>query len=103
MTQQIATAKLIQRPELARELAKPDAINTISPMQSAALTMLQRGERYADRLGTVVECVVPHLESLPPGEILKNARNLEQFDRVARRNYGLESQATIRNRPNRAI
>jgi hypothetical protein len=91
-TQQIATAKLMQRPELARELAKPDAINAITPLQSAELTMQQRGERYADRLGTVVERVVPHLESLPPNEILDNARNLVQFDRVARRNFGLDDQ-----------
>jgi hypothetical protein len=37
-TQQIATAKLIQRPELARELAKPEAISAITPMQSAAIS-----------------------------------------------------------------
>jgi hypothetical protein len=30
-TQQIATAKLIERSELARELAKPSAINAITP------------------------------------------------------------------------
>ena len=35
-TQQIAQAKLIERPELARDLAKSDAINAIAPMQSAA-------------------------------------------------------------------
>ena len=37
--QQIATAKLIQHPKLARELAKSDAIHAITPMQSAAITM----------------------------------------------------------------
>ena len=41
-TQQIATAKLIQRPELARELAKPDAIDAITPMQSAAISAQER-------------------------------------------------------------
>jgi len=62
-------------------------------MQSAAITMQQRGERYTERMAGVSERVLPHLESLPPNEILDKARNLEQFDRVARRNFGLENQA----------
>ena len=61
-------------------------------MQSAALTMQERGQRYAERMAGVSEKVLPHLESMPPGEILDSARNIEQFDRVARRNFGLDSQ-----------
>jgi len=34
---------------------------------------------------------LPYLESLPPAEILDNARKLEQFDRVAQRNFGFYS------------
>jgi hypothetical protein len=90
--QQIATAKLIERPELARELAKPDAISAITPMQSAALTMQERAQRYAERMAGVSERVLPHLETLPPSEILESARNVEQFDRFSRRNLGLENQ-----------
>src|SRR6476660_7412988 len=67
-TRQIAQAKLIERPELARELAQPDAINAITPMQSAALTMQQRAERYTDRIAGVSERVLPLLESLPSTE-----------------------------------
>jgi hypothetical protein len=91
-TQQIATAKLIERPELARELAKPDAINAITPMHSAALTMHERAQRYTERMAGVSERVLPHLETLPPSEIPERARNVEQFDRFTRRNYGLESR-----------
>ena len=91
-TQQIAQAKLIERPELAREIAKPDALNALAPMNSAAVTMQQRGVKYTERLATVAEKVLPHLESLEPAAILEGARNLEQFDRVARRNFGLEDQ-----------
>ncbi len=40
----------------------------------------------------VTEKVLPHLESMEPAEILDSARNLERFDYVARRNYGLEHQ-----------
>lgn len=91
-TQQIATAKLIERPELARELAKPDAIDAITPMQSAALTMQERAQRYTERMAGVSERVLPHLETLPASEILEHARNVEQFDRFSRRNLGLESR-----------
>jgi hypothetical protein len=90
--QQIAQAKLIERPELARDLAKSDAINAITPMQSAAITMQQRGQRYTERMAGVSEKVLPHLESMEPAAILDSARNIEQLDRVARRNYGLENQ-----------
>ena len=61
-TQQIATAKLIQRPELARELAKPDAINAITPMQSAAISAQERKQgllakalRIADKAADRIE------------------------------------------------
>jgi hypothetical protein len=66
--------------------------NAITPMQSAAITLQERGQRYAERMAGVSEKVLPHLESLPPGEILERARNVEQLDRVARRNFGLDSQ-----------
>ena len=91
-TQQVAQAKLIERPELARDLAKPHAINAITPMQSAALTMQERATRYTERMAGVSERLLPHLESLPPSEILERARNVEQFDRFSRRNFGLDSQ-----------
>ncbi len=38
----------------------------------------------------VSERVLPHLESLPPAEILEIARNVEQLDRVSRRTFGLD-------------
>jgi len=90
-TQQIAQAKLIEQPELARELAKPDAINAITPMQSAALTMRERAERHVARMAGITDRVLPHLETMKPAEILNSARNLERLDFVARRNYRLEN------------
>ena len=39
----IAQAKLIERPELARDLVRPDAIDAITPLQSAAITMHNAG------------------------------------------------------------
>jgi hypothetical protein len=91
-TRQVAQAKLIERPELARELAKPDAINAITPMQSAAITMQERGQRYTERVADVSEKVLPHLESMEPGAMLDSSRDIELYDRVSRRNLGLEHQ-----------
>ena len=90
-TQQIAQAKPIERPELARDLVRPDAIDAITPLQSAAITMQQRWERYAEGMAGVSERVLPHLESPPPNELLDTARNVEQDDRWCRRNFGLDS------------
>ncbi len=88
-TQQIATAKLSERHELARELAKPHAINAISPMQSVAITMQQRGNRHVERMAGVSERVVDHVETMQGDEVLKSIHEVEKFDRMARRNYGL--------------
>ncbi len=83
LRQQIAAAKR------ATQSQQSDAI---TPLQSVVATMQQRGERYVQRLAGVSERVMPHLDSMEPGEILDSARNLELFDRVARRNFGLENQ-----------
>ena len=90
-TRQIAAARLIERPELAREIAKPDAIAAITPMQSAAVCMRERAERHVDRMAGVTEKVLPHLEAMPPDSILHRVDQVEKLDRIARRNYGLDS------------
>jgi hypothetical protein len=43
-------------------------------------------------MARVTDRVLPHLESMEPAEILDSARNLERFDYVARRNFGLDNQ-----------
>ena len=90
-TQQIAAARLIERPELAREIAKPDAIAAITPMQSAAVCMRERAQRHVDRMAGVTEKVLPHLETMAPDSILHRVDQVEKLDRIARRNYGLDS------------
>ena len=54
--------------------------------------MQERAERHVERMAGITEKVLPHLESMQPAEILNSARNLERFDYVARRNYGVENQ-----------
>jgi hypothetical protein len=92
-TQQIAAAKLIERPQLARDLAKPDAINAITPWQSAATTMQQRGRHHVERIADVTERVLPHLESMEPDAILKGIHEMEKYDKMARRNFGLSDSS----------
>jgi hypothetical protein len=88
-TRQIATAKIAQRPDLARELAKPDAINAITPMQSVAITMQQRADRHVERMAGVTDRVLPHLEEMEPSDVINGIHEIEKFDRMARRNFGL--------------
>jgi hypothetical protein len=88
-TQQIAAAKVASRPSLARELAKADAITAISPMQSAAATMQQRGQRHVERMAGVSEQVAAHVETMEPEAVLGSIHEVEKFDRMARRTFGL--------------
>src|SRR5438132_10686945 len=88
-TQQIAAAKIARQPQLPNEIIKAGAINTITPMQSIAAVMQERGERYRERIAGVSEKVVGHLEAMRPDDILNRASQLERFDTVARRTFGL--------------
>lgn len=54
--------------------------------------MEARAERHLERMAGITDKGLPHLESMDPGAVLDKARNVEQFDRVARRDYGLENQ-----------
>jgi uncharacterized protein YjcR len=63
-TQQIAAAK--------QAIALPQS-NAISPLQSIAAVMHERGERYRERMADVSEKVAGHLESLEADEILSRS------------------------------
>ena len=54
--------------------------------------MQARAERHVERMAAITDRVLPVLEKMEPAEILEGARNLERFDYVARRNYGVENQ-----------
>ena len=81
LTQAIQTAK-----GDARLAVQSDAI---TPMQSVATTMAQRGQRHVERIAGVTEKVLPHLENMQPPAILDGIHEIEKFDRMARRNFGL--------------
>jgi hypothetical protein len=83
-TRQIQEAKA-----LTPSLLSSKAI-TATPMQSAALTMHQRGQRHLERMAGVSEKVVSHVETLGARTILDRVDKVEKLDRIARRNYGLD-------------
>jgi hypothetical protein len=80
------------RIEAAKSLAKPLESTIVSTCDAVAQTMQSRAERHVERMAGITDRVLPHLESMEPAETLDSARNLERFDYVARRNYGLEHQ-----------
>ena len=90
-TQQIAAAKIVRQPQLAREIVKADAINAITPLQSIAAAMQERGERYRERMAGVSERVIGHVESMEADEILSRSSQVEKIDTVARRTFGLDN------------
>ncbi|MGI8957346.1 MAG: hypothetical protein ACR2II_10600 [Chthoniobacterales bacterium] len=81
-----------QHIEAAKGLARPVERAIVPACDAAAATMHDRGTRHVQRMAGITEKVLPHLEAMEAGEILDSARNLERFDLVARRNYGLDHQ-----------
>jgi len=59
-----------QQIEAAKHAAALPQSNAITPMQSIAAVMQERGERYRERMADVSEKVAGHLESLDADEIL---------------------------------
>jgi hypothetical protein len=80
------------RIEAAKSMAKPAESAIVPACDAAAQTMQARAERHVARMADITDKVLPHLESMEPAEILEGARNLERFDYVARRNFGLDHQ-----------
>ena len=83
-------------------MAKPVESAIVPACGAAALTMHERAERHVERMAGITDKVLPHLESMEPGDILDSAGNLERLDYVARRNYGLD-QATAGGTINLAL
>jgi hypothetical protein len=80
-TRGIASAKALAK----RENAKP----AVSPVEAAAASMQQRGERHVERMAGVSERAVHHIETMDGPEILNSIDEIEKLDKVARRTFGL--------------
>jgi hypothetical protein len=84
-TQQIAAAK--------QAFVLPQS-NAITPLQSIAAVMQDRGERYRERVAGVSERVIGHVEAMEADEILTHSAQLEKIDTIARRTFGLNEAAS---------
>jgi hypothetical protein len=63
-------------------------------MQSAAMVIEQRGERYRERMADVSEKFVSHIASMDADSILTRGAQVEKIDTVARRTFGLDNSAS---------
>jgi hypothetical protein len=81
-----------RRIEAAKSVVKPVESAIVPACDAAAQTLQSRAERHVARMAGITDRVLPHLESMEPADILDSARNLERFDFVARRNFGLDNQ-----------
>jgi hypothetical protein len=78
----------------AKALAKrEDASLTVAPLQAAAMSMQQRGERHIERMAGVSERGVDHIETMDGPEILNSVDQIEKLDKVARRTFGLNDDS----------
>jgi len=64
--------------------------NAITPLQSIAAVMQERGQRYRERVAGISERVVGHVESMDPEEILARSGQFEKIDTIARRTFRLD-------------
>ncbi len=92
MLARASRAHWTQRIEAAKSIARPVESAIVPACDAAAATMHERGARHVERMAGITERVLPHLEAMRASDILDSARNLERFDLVARRNYGLDHQ-----------
>src|SRR5262249_52360239 len=84
LSQQIQTAKATARPAPSQK--------EITALESVEKSIQERGQKHVERMATVSEKVMGHIESLPPGEVFGDSRNLDYYDRVARRTFNLDNQ-----------
>lgn len=61
--------------------------------QSIGDEMAERAQRHVQRMGGLIERLGQHAEKLAVAELWESTPKLDAFDRLARRNYGLDSQA----------
>jgi hypothetical protein len=75
----------------AKVLAKRENVPPAgSPVDAAAMSMQQRGERHVERMAGVSERAVDHIETMDGPEILNSVDQIDKLDKVARRTFGLK-------------
>jgi len=83
-----------QKIRSAKALAKREDAVLATPVQAAAMTMQQRGERHLGRMAGVSERGVDHVETMDGSEILKSVDRIDKLDKIGRRTFGLDDGQT---------
>jgi len=77
--------------EAAKRASEGEQSLAIKPtvLQSVAESIQERAARHVQRIAGISERVVDHLETMQGAEVLDSIHEVEKFDRMARRTYGL--------------
>ena len=76
--------------ENAKALAtRENQTSTVSPVKAVAMSMQKRGERHVERMASVSERGVDHIETMDGPQILNSVDEIEKLDKVARRTFGI--------------
>jgi len=86
---EIARNMGISTDSFCKALAKRNDGVVATPIEAVAMSMQQRGERHVERLASVSERAVDHIETMNGPEILNSVDQIEKLDKVARRTFGL--------------
>src|SRR5262245_45683354 len=73
----------------AKDLSKREDALVVSPVEAAAMTFRQRGERHTERMADVSERGLDHIETMDGPQILRSVDRIDKLDKVARRTFGL--------------
>ena len=89
------TRRLDARIHSVKPLAKRNDGVAATPIEAVAISMQQRGERHVERLASVSERAVDHIETMNGPEILNSVYQIEKLHKVARRMFGLNDIPAI--------
>ncbi len=71
----------------------PERTPDKTPMEAVVESMQQRGQRHAGRVASLAERMMSTFEQLPKDAWLEYIDQLEKLDKVARRTFGLDTDA----------
>ena len=74
----------------AKGLAKHEDAVLATPVEAAAMSIQQRGQRHVERMAGISERCVDHVETMHGPEILRSVDRIEKLDKIARRTFKLD-------------
>src|SRR5439155_3379893 len=83
--------------EIQNEKALAECENSalaVTPVESVAATLAERGQRHLKSMAGVSEMSVYHIETMDGPEILNTVDRIEKLDKVARRTFGISDDGS---------